>query len=357
MKKLTGLLVLLLVAAMLFAGCGAPAANTAPSTDANAGTAASADTGTAASAASGEKETYVWACQYNSLPLFVNNDYIGMDIVAEELGVEVKKIGPQEIDLPAFVAAIEQEIPKKPDGMMVVGWDASLATAINQAIDAGIPVVTVDADVPDSKRLCFVGTDWYQLGVEQAKAAGPFLKDLTGTVVCIGIPGADNSASALDGYTTTMAKLAPNITVYDKVYDSQVNAQVVAETIGNLIKSDETIVGVAGFDAATGPGIAQAIKEAGKVGKVFGTCVDAEAEHLQGVKDGALVGAVGQRRQFFTYYGVKMLYDYNHSKIQFTKDDKSAGITNIPSMVSTGFIVATPDNVDLMIESLAEKTK
>lgn len=352
MKKLTGLLVLLLISAMLFAGCGAQGTTSADTgADANAGTEPSS------AAASGEKEVYVWACQYNSLPLFVNNDYIGMDIVAEELGVEVKRIGPQEIDLPAFVAAIEQEIPKKPAGMMVVGWDASLATAINQAIDAGIPVVTVDADVPDSKRLCFVGTDWYQLGVEQAKAVAPYLEGKTGTAVCIGIPGADNSASALDGYTTTLAKLAPDITVYDKVYDAQTNAQVVAETIGNLIKSDEAIVAVAGFDASCGPGIAQAIKEAGKVGTVYGTCVDAEAEHLQGVKDGALVAAVGQRRHFFTYYGVKMLYDYNHSKIEFTKDDKAAGITNIPSMVSTGFIVATPDNVDMMIEALAEKTK
>jgi ribose transport system substrate-binding protein/ribose transport system permease protein len=90
---------------------------------------------------------------------------------------------------------------------------------------------------------------------------------------------------------------------------------------------------------------------------VFGTCVDAEPEHLQGVKDGALVAAVGQKRHFFTYYGVRMLYDYNHNNIQFTKDDKSAGITPIPTTISTGFIVATPENVDLLIETAAEKAK
>jgi len=67
--------------------------------------------------------------------------------------------------------------------------------------------------------------------------------------------------------------------------------------------------------------------------------------------------AVGQKRHFFTYYGVKMLYDYNHSKVRFTKDDKAAGITNIPASISTGFIVATKDNVDLLIESQAEKQK
>ncbi len=302
-------------------------------------------------------EVYVWACQYNSLPLFVNNDYIGMDLIAQQLGVTVKKIGPQEVDLPAFIAAIEQEIPKKPDGMMVVGWDASLATAIDEAMDAGIPVVTVDADVPGSKRICFVGTNWYDLGVEQAKAVAPYLEGKTGKAVLIGIPGADNTVSALNGYTATLAQLAPGIEVVQQVYDSTSNAQKVAETITNLIQSDASILAVAGTDSTCGPGIAQAIKETGKVGTVYGTCVDAEPEHLQGVKDGALVAAVGQKRHFFTYYGVRMLFDYNHNGIQFTKDDKSAGITPIPTTISTGFIVATPENVDLLIETAAEKEK
>ena len=51
---------------------------------------------------------------------------------------------------------------------MVVGWDPSLGVAIDKAIAAGIPVITVDADVPNSNRLAFVGTDWYDLGAEQA---------------------------------------------------------------------------------------------------------------------------------------------------------------------------------------------
>lgn len=306
---------------------------------------------------SGKKETYTWACQYNSLPLFVNNDYIGMDLIAEQLGVTVRKVGPQEVDLPAFIAAIEQEIAQKPDGMMVVGWDASLATAIDKAMAAGIPVVTVDADVPDSDRLCFIGTDWYQLGVEQAKAVAPSLEGKSGKALCIGVPGGDNNQQALAGYMDTMKKLNPNITVEPKVYDSGSNAQTVASTIANLIQSNSSLVAVAGFDSSSGPGIAQAIKEAGKVGKIFGTCVDAEAEHLQGVKDGALVAAVGQKRHFFTYYGVRMLYDYNHNGVKFTNDDKAAGISPIPTYVSTGFIVATPANVDLLIETAANKAK
>lgn len=348
-KRIIVLLAMVATLLFVFSACAQPA----PSTS----TASSDSTAATTQQASGKKEVYSWCCQYNSLPLFVNNDYIGMDLIAQQLGVEVRKVGPQEVDLPAFQAAIEQEIAKKPDGMMVVGWDASLATGIDKAMDAGIPVVTVDADVPDSKRLCFIGTDWYDLGVAQAKAVAPYLEGKTGHAVCIGLPGGDNNKSALMGYTATLAVLAPGITVEQKIYDSSSNAQTVAETIANLIQSDSQLLAVAGFDSSGGPGIAQAIKEAGKVGQIFGTCVDAEPEHLQGVKDGALVAAVGQKRHFFTYYGVRMLYDYNHNGIEFTEDDTLAGISPIPTKISTGFIVATPDNVDLLIATAAKKAK
>jgi ABC-type sugar transport system substrate-binding protein len=340
-------LVLAVLVAFAFIACGAGEKAAAPAAAANSGPAKP----------DYSNEVYVWACQYNSLPLFVNNDYIGMDLIAAELGVTVKKIGPQEIDLPAFIAAIEQEIPNKPNGMMVVGWDASLKVPIDKAMAAGIPVVTVDADVPDSTRLCFVGTDWTQLGETQAKAAVKYLADKKGKAVCIGIPGGDNNTQALNGYTSVLKRLAPGINVVQQVYSSQSNSQVVAETVANLLKSDPSIIAVAGFDSTTGPGIGQAIKEAGLQDKVIGTCVDAEPEHLQQVKENNLKAAVGQKRIFFTYYGVRMLFDYNHNGITYTTNDKDMGISPIPSMVSTGFIVATPENVQIMLDTAAAKAK
>jgi hypothetical protein len=36
---------------------------------------------------------------------------------------------------------------------------------------------------------------------------------------------------------------------------------------------------MAGFDSESGPGIGQAIKEAGLAGKLVATCVDAEPQH------------------------------------------------------------------------------
>ena len=50
-----------------------------------------------------------------------------------------------------------RNVPGNPAGIMVLGLDASLASAIDKCIDAKVPVVTVDVDVPGSKRLSI---DW-----------------------------------------------------------------------------------------------------------------------------------------------------------------------------------------------------
>ena len=71
-------LALAMAGAMTLGGCG------------EAKTKSSSSEGTETKTEDVSDEVYVWACQHNSLPLFVNNDYIGMDLIAEQLGVTVK---------------------------------------------------------------------------------------------------------------------------------------------------------------------------------------------------------------------------------------------------------------------------
>src|SRR5688572_33304967 len=123
------------------------------------------------SARSSRSEEYVWISANANLPLFTAADHPALEQAGEELGVKVSKAGPNSIDIPSLVAAIEQTAARRPTGMMVVGWDPSaLVSPINAAVDSGIPVVCVDADVPASKRLAFIGTDWYDLGLRQGEA-------------------------------------------------------------------------------------------------------------------------------------------------------------------------------------------
>jgi len=77
------------------------------------------------------------------------------------------------------------------------------------------------------------------------------------------------------------------------------------------------------------------------------TCVEAEEQHLRLVKEGVISAAVGQKRELFTYLGVKALFEVNHSKLRFTSDDKKAGVAPVPINYNTGTYTVTRDNVDL----------
>jgi ABC-type sugar transport system substrate-binding protein len=117
----------------------------------------------------------------------------------------------------------------------------------------------------------------------------------------------------------------------------------------SIIQGTPDLVGMAGFDSESGPGIGQAIKEAGKAGQIIGTTVQAEGQMLKFILDGVMTASVMQKRKLFTYYGVKALFDINLSKLRFTADDRQAGITPIPINYSTGTFLITKENVRMFL--------
>jgi len=293
-------------------------------------------------------EEYVWLSANANLPLFTAHDHPALRLVAEELGVRVQVAGPNSIDIPGLVAAIEQTAARKPAGMMVVGWDPSaLVPPINNAVESGVPVVCVDADVPASKRLAFIGTDWYDLGVRQGEAMVKALAGRRGKVALLGLIEQAIDQQAFAGFRSVAAKAG--LTAMEPQQDKGNQAEA-ARVAAAIIQANPDLVGMAGFDSESGPGMGQAIKEAGRAGKIVATCVDAEEQHLRLVKEGVLTAAVGQKRELFTYMGVKALFELRHSKLRFTSDDKAAGVTPIPVNYNTGTYTVTRDNVDLFLK-------
>ena len=300
------------------------------------------------SAQSYADEEYVWLSANANLPLFKAHDHPALRLVGSELRVNVQIAGPNSIDIPSFVAAIEQTAARKPAGMMVVGWDPSaLVPPINKAVESGIPVVCVDADVPASKRLAFIGTDWYDLGVRQGEAMVKALAGRRGKVALLGLIEQAIDQQAFAGFRTVTEKAG--LTAMEPQQDKGNQAEA-ARVAAAIIQANPDLVGMAGFDSESGPGMGQAIKEAGKTGKIVATCVDAEEQHLRLVKEGVLTAAVGQKRELFTYMGVKALFELRHSKLRFTADDKTACVTPIPVNYNTGTYTVTRENVDLFLK-------
>ncbi|HTD85948.1 MAG TPA: substrate-binding domain-containing protein [Candidatus Binatia bacterium] len=293
-------------------------------------------------------EEYVWLSANANLPLFTAHDHPALRLVGEELGVKVTVAGPNSIDIPGFIAAIEQTIARKPAGMMVVGWDPSaLVAPINKAIESGIPVVCVDADVPASKRLAFIGTDWFDLGVRQAEAMVKAAGGRKGKVALLGLIEQKIDQDAFAGFRSVAEKAG--LTCLDPQQDK--GNQVEATRVAAAILQSQDLLGMAGFDSESGPGMGQAIKEAGKAGKIIATCVEAEEQHLRLIKENVLTAGIGQKRELFTYMGVKALFEMNHSPLKFTSDDRKAGVLPIPINYNTGTYTVTQENVNLFLKA------
>ena len=290
-------------------------------------------------------EEYVWVSCIASDPMFVANDHVGLDLFAKEYGVKTSVVGPTEFDTAGQSKAIEEVIAQKPAGIMIMGIDNSLIGAINQAVASGIPTTMVDADIPQSNRYSFVGTDWYSVGQAHAKK----LAELTGgkgKVAVICILGASNYNDADRGMKDYFADY-PGIE-YLGQFQSEGIVEKAAQVTTDLLTAYPDLAGLTDM-CGSAPGTVAALREAGAIGRVKTTVMNVTDVLIDALAKGDIDACVGQKRKLFTYYGAKLLYDMNHSPIQITPNDAGLGIKNIPESVNTGTFIIDKTNVQTFL--------
>ena len=292
-------------------------------------------------------EEYVMVTTAVTMPMYVNHDQAAFKKWGEKMGVKVSILGPAEWDVPAQINTLEEVIGTHPTGLLVNGTDPAIAQVINKAVAAGIPTVVYDSDIPNSNRHAFLGTDWYEIGKMQGEEMARLL-DGKGKIAYMGILGLTNMESGFHGLLDVLKK-DPGIEVVGK-YDDKANVEEAARITSDVISANPDIRGFCGFDSNSGPGIALAVREAGKTGTIKITTVDWEPEHLQLVKDGVIQMLAGQKRELFTWYGAQFLYDMVHHTNRLSGNDVNAGITSIPYIINTGLLRITRENVDEFIK-------
>jgi ribose transport system substrate-binding protein len=148
------------------------------------------------------------------IPVF---DYanMGAQRAAREFGdVEVIYRGPEKADELRQKEIVESFISQKVDGIAISVLNAEfLTSAIDKAVEAGIPVVTWDSDAPRSKRLAFYGVDDFKSGQIMGEETARLLNG-KGTVAILTSLGANNLARRLDGVKDAFAKY-PGIRIVD----------------------------------------------------------------------------------------------------------------------------------------------
>lgn len=302
------------------------------------------------------KETYYWISNKANLPLFVQYDYVGMKRIAEELGVKVIVAGPTDFDIPGFISAVNQVCAQKPNGVSVVGgWDPSLTEPVKNCLAQGVPTVVDDGDLPDSGRLAYIGTNWTQVGVAQAKKLMEMLPN-GGKLASMSIINAGNMREAVAGFKAYIEANGGGKYNIVSNEDDGGDAQKAAQVTAAILAANPDIAGIAGFDSESGAGIVTALREAGKnPGDIKVTAMEQTPDFFKTAKEGWVDGIVVQNRELFIYYAVKLLYDYNHNTLKSAGLSAADGGRPIPDSLDTGVILITKDNVDKVLTALKVK--
>ncbi|GGG17393.1 substrate-binding domain-containing protein [Paenibacillus aceti] len=217
----------------------------------------------------------------------------GAEAAADRLGIKLGYIGPIRSNPAEQIRLLEKAITARPDAILVQGMaDPGYDQLISAAADQGIPVLTVDADEPESRRLAYVGTDNRAAGEQLGRLV---LQDASsnGRIgVIIGSELADNQRLRLEGFRSIIAA-SPDHEIVD-IRSSNISHIGAAQQTKDMLSQDGDIGMIVGFSSLDAGGIVEGIKAAHKEGvRVYG--FDDLEITRQGIARGEIIASIVQQ--------------------------------------------------------------
>src|SRR5216684_2923919 len=204
-------------------------------------------------------------------------------------------------------------------GIMVSAVDPkTMGDALNR-VGGQVALFTTDSDAPNSKRIAYIGSS----NTDAGKQAGQLmLKALPNGGKCmgfVGLPGADNARERIEGFKDTIK--GSKIELVD-VRADDIDRTRSKRNVEDTLTAHPEINCMVGFYSYNTPRIYEALKEAGKIGKVTIIGFDEDPITLGGVKEGTIVGTVVQQPYEWGYQGMKDLAKYLEGDKSFIPANK-----------------------------------
>jgi ribose transport system substrate-binding protein len=279
----------------------------------------------------------------------------GFEDAGRVTGVKVEFVGPESYSPEEQLAAFRQAVAARPSGIAVAPAQAEMfSKEIDAAIQAGIPVVCVDTDAPQSKRVLFIGTDNESAGRASGRRMAEILRG-RGQVVLITVPGQQNVEDRLRGVEEVF-KLYPEIKI-NKTIDDKGDPRIANEGISTMLEAKAKIDGILSLEASGGPGAAEALHRLDMTGKIPIVAMDKSPDTLDWIERGAIAATITQKSYTMAFYALRFLDDLHHNAVHEFKDWKTAPVSPLPANVDTGTAIIDQSNVNTFKAAVAERSK
>ena len=297
-----------------------------------------------------EVERYVFVATNINLPYWKEAEAGFLD-AAKTLGVKGELIGPATYDPSAEVGMFRKIVEQQPAGICLSAARPEIFRAeIDKAMAHGIPVICVDADVPDSKRVLYIGTDNFKAGRESLKRMAALIPG-KGNIAVISIPGQHNLDDRVAGVADAL-KNFPALKL-TSILDDKGDARNAFDQVSELIQKKEKVNGIICLEATGGSGAAEAVHRFNMEGKLPIVAFDNDPETLDWIDRGAITATITQKPYVMSYYGLKFLDDLHHNAVHQFKDWRTALAAPMPAFVDTGTVPVDKSNLKIYREALA----
>jgi len=276
-----------------------------------------------------------WFDNHVTTNLFFVPTQSGFADAAALLGIPKPKWGgSQNSVVPQMVSYMNTAIAAKANGIAVPVISATaFTTPVANAMNAGIPVITYNADgaytsngTPQigTNRLCYVGQALYLSGQQLGERIKSLVTTPGEVVIFIATPGAGNIQPRFDG---AAAVLTPaGFTVHSSTTGAATAGELTAEK-AFLLGNKSKLKGAFAVDAGSTELLSQALAATGLVGKIPAGGFDLTLGTLNAIKAGQLDFTIDQEPYLQGFLPCLYLYLYNLTGGLVRPPDTDTGLT------------------------------
>ena len=232
----------------------------------------------------------------------------GVDAAANDMGVSVEYQAPGTFDMVEMSQIIDAAVASQPDGLVVTIPDAdALGDSIRAAVDAGIPVISMNSgsdDFADLGVLVHVGQTEYEAGLI---AGQQFAAEGVGSAICI---NQEVGNTALDdrcqGFEDGLG----------------VDVDVIPVDLADPTGTQETVAGALQANPVDGiltlgptgamPTLA-ALTDGGQLGTIKFATFDMSPEVLEAIGNGDMLFAIDQAQYLQGYLPIVLLTQFKET--------------------------------------------
>ena len=262
---------------------------------------------------------------------------------AAELGIDLIYDGPTEASVSDQIQMIDTWITMGVDAILVSPNDPnSIADILNKAREAGILVMTWDADSDVNARDYFVNQ-------ASAQAIGAKLVDLMivdasedAKVAIVTESLTDSNQNAwIDGINARIAELGIGMEIVT-IMPCDGDQMKAYEVTKDIVKAYPDIDGIWGISSTAGPGVASAIRDLGLSGEIVVGAVATPSTIVEYLEDGTMIDNVLWNPIDLGYLAVYAAYNYLEGNLTDGATEIDGGRLGMIEVAGTEILLGEP---------------